>query len=144
MRSLAPRSGPTPKRSINLMVFRNAILSAVTILGLCLGTIASAHHSPMLYHEDVVAVVEGFVSDEMDGFPHWQIKVRMDGKDFNVDLGSEYILRKAGLHEDGREFQIGDPIKIEGFLPVNHNVNRILPLRIHLKGKVYNMKNQEF
>jgi hypothetical protein len=126
------------------MVFRSATLSIVTILGLCLGTFAWGHHSPMLYDRDKIVVLEGYVSDEMDGFPHWQIKVRMDGKDYNVDLGNEYILREAGLHEDGRDFRIGDPIKVEGYLPVNPNVIRIVPLRIYLNGKVYNMKNQEF
>lgn len=126
------------------MIIRSAILSVTLMLALGLNDVTPAHHSPTVYNRDELVVLEGFVSDEMDGFPHWQIKVRMEGKDYNVDLGSEYILREAGLREDGRDFRIGDQIKVEGYLPANPTIVRIVPLRIHLKGKVYELKNHEF
>jgi hypothetical protein len=122
----------------------SAVLAVIAVLSAALAGAASAHHSPTLFNRDKIVILEGFVSDEMDGFPHWQIKVRMAGKDYNVDLGSEYILREAGLHEDGRDFRIGDTIKVEGFLPANPSIIRILPIRIHIHDRTYELKTHEF
>ncbi len=95
---------------------------------------AHAHHGYMRWDEDNPVAIEGWVSNEMDGFPHWEIDVRVDGVDWEVDLGDQFQLQKAGLRKDGGDFTIGREIRVEGLRPVDRSVLRVLPNKIILDG----------
>ncbi len=96
---------------------------------------ARAHHGYMRWDEDNPIAIEGWVSKEMDGFPHWEIHVRVDGVDWEVDLGDQWQLRKAGLREDGGNFSVGRKIVVEGIRPIDRKILRMLPRRIVLDGE---------
>lgn len=109
--------------------------TALTATSATLLPIAShAHHGYMRWDEDNPIVIEGWVSKEMDGFPHWEIEVRVDGVDWEVDLGDQFQLKKAGLRPDGREFKIGRDIRVAGLRPMDRSILRVLPNLITLDG----------
>ena len=89
----------------------------------------------MRWDEDNPVVIEGWISKEMDGFPHWEIHVRVDGVDWEIDVGDKWQLEKAGLRGDGGNFSIGREILIEGIRPVDRKILRLLPRRIVLDGE---------
>ncbi len=106
-------------------------------------TPAIAHHGYMRWDEDNPITLEGWVSKEMDGFPHWEIHVRVDGIDWEVDLGDQWQLEKAGLRKDGANFTIGKEIRVEGIRPIDRKVLRLLPRTIVLEGEeTYTMNVQ--
>ncbi len=104
---------------------------------------ALAHHGYMRWDEDNPVVIEGWISKEMDGFPHWEIHVRVDGVDWEVDVGDQFQLEKAGFSRDGREFSMRREIRIEGIRPIDRKVLRLLPRTIILDGdKTFTMNVQ--
>ena len=95
---------------------------------------AAAHHGFMQWDYENPVFIEGWVSKGLDGFPHWEIWVRVDGKDWEVDVGDQFVLQKAGLSGDGKEFRMRREIRVEGYRPVDKSVLRILPRRIIFEG----------
>lgn len=95
---------------------------------------AAAHHGYMQWDYENPVFIEGWVSKELDGFPHWEIWVRVGSDDWEVDVGDQFVLKKAGLSETGREFSMRREIRVEGFRPVERSVLRILPRRIIFDG----------
>jgi hypothetical protein len=100
---------------------------------------ASAHHGLMLW-SDEVTTIEGFVSETMDGFPHWEISVRTpDGQDWDVDVGSDFEMGRAGMGPE--DLPIGTEVKVEGNLPEDEPDARLLrPVRIIAGSKVYEFR----
>ena len=100
---------------------------------------ALAHHGLMLWSDEVTAI-EGFVSEEMDGFPHWEISVRTpDGQDWDVDVGSDFEMERAGVKPEN--LPIGTEVRVEGNLPQGEPDARLLrPLRIIAGDKVYEFR----
>lgn len=98
-----------------------------------------AHHGLMLW-SDEVTTIQGFVSAEMDGFPHWEISVRTpDGQDWDVDVGSDFEMGRAGLRPE--DLPIGTDVKVEGNLPQDEPDARLLrPVRIIAGSKVYEFR----
>lgn len=102
-----------------------------------------AHHGYMRWDEDNPVVIEGWISKEMDGFPHWEIHVRVDGVDWEVDLGDQWQLEKAGLRKDGGNFSMRRKIRVEGIRPIDRKILRLLPRTIVLDGEeTYKMNVQ--
>lgn len=106
---------------------------------------AGAHHGLMLWDEENLVVIEGFVAEELDGFPHWEIEVRVneDSDDWVIDMGDDFIMERAGLNKDGREFTIGKPIKVEGYQPKDSDTHLLRPVRITMDGIVYQFPNSD-
>ena len=100
---------------------------------------ATAHHGLMLWAEEVTSI-EGFVSAEMDGFPHWEISVRtVDGRDWEVDVGSDFEMGRAGMKPE--DLPIGTEVRVEGNLPQDEPDAMLLrPLRIIAGDKVYEFR----
>lgn len=99
---------------------------------------AAAHHGLMLWDEENVVTVEGFIAEEMDGYPHWEVEIRVsDGDDWIVDLGNDFDMERAGLNKDGSDFTIGRKIRVEGHVPRDSDTRLIRPLRITIDGKVH-------
>lgn len=100
---------------------------------------ALAHHGLMLW-SDEVTTIEGFVAEEMDGFPHWEISVRTsDGQNWDVDVGSEFEMQRAGVKPE--DLPIGTKVRVEGNLPKGEPDARLLrPLRIIAGAKVYEFR----
>jgi hypothetical protein len=101
--------------------------------------LALAHHGLMLW-SDEVTTIEGFVSAEMDGFPHWEISVRTpDGHDWDVDVGSDFEMGRAGMKPE--DLPIGTEVKVEGNRPQDEPDARLLrPLRVIAGDKVYEFR----
>lgn len=118
-------------------------------LVLSLGALAAplpavAHHGYMQWDEENPVVLEGWISKEMDGFPHFEFEMRVDGVDWEIDVGDQWQLEKAGLSPDGREFTIKRDVRVEGVRPLDRTILRILPKRIVLDGdKVYDINVDE-
>lgn len=93
---------------------------------------AAAHHGYMAWDTENPIVLEGWISKEMDGFPHWEFWMRVDGKDWSVDIGDQYQLKRAGFSSSGSEFQMRRQVKVWGLRPVDQSVLRVLPSRIQL------------
>lgn len=93
-----------------------------------------AHHGYMQWDKETPFVIEGWISKEMDGFPHWEIHVRVNSEDWEVDIGDQYQLEKAGLEPDGSDFRFKRDIRVEGWRPVDRNIRRVLPTRIIFDG----------
>lgn len=110
---------------------RRALLLALAALP---AAPAFAHHGYMRWDRDNPVDMEGWISKELDGFPHWEIWIRVDGEDWEVDVGDQFILKKAGFSEDGKEFALRRQIRVEGWRPVDRTVRRLLPFRITLDG----------
>ncbi len=91
---------------------------------------ARAHHGYMVWDTENPVALEGWISKELDGFPHWEIWMRVEGEDWEVDVGDQFTLKKAGLSEDGKEFKMRRELRIDGLRPVDRSVLRILPRRI--------------
>lgn len=101
---------------------------------------AFAHHGYMRWDEENPVRLEGWVSKEMDGFPHYEFWLRVDGDDWEVDVGDQWQLEKAGLSPTGSEFTMRREVIVEGVRPVDRSVFRILPKRIILDGdKAYDI-----
>lgn len=100
---------------------------------------AVAHHGLMLWAEEVTTI-EGFVSAEMDGFPHWEISVRTpDGRDWAIDVGSDFEMGRAGMKPE--DLPIGTEVRVEGNLPQDEPDAILLrPLRIFAGDKVYEFR----
>jgi hypothetical protein len=100
---------------------------------------ATAHHGLMIW-SDEVTTIEGFVSAEMDGFPHWEISVRTpDGRDWDIDVGSDFEMGRAGMKAD--DLPIGTKVLVEGNLPQDDPEATILrPLRIIAGDDVYEFR----
>lgn len=100
---------------------------------------AFAHHGLMLWQDDIVTTIEGFLSEDMDGFPHWEISVRTpDGKDWKIDVGSEFEMDKAGMKAE--DLTIGTEVTVEGNRPREGDALLLRPLRIITKKDVYEFR----
>ena len=95
---------------------------------------ARAHHGYMRWDEENPIAIEGWISKEMDGFPHWEIDVRVAGVDWEVDVGDPWALKKAGLKDDGSDFTVGREVRVEGLRPMEKNILRILPRKVIFDG----------
>lgn len=93
---------------------------------------AAAHHGYMAWDYDNPITLEGWISNPMDGFPHWEFWMRVDGEDWSVDIGDQFTLQKAGFQKDGKEFTRNRQVRVEGYRPVDQKVLRILPTSIQL------------
>jgi hypothetical protein len=120
-----------PERFLRPLLFALALLAAPGV--------ATAHHGLMIWAEEVT-VIEGFVSAEMDGFPHWEISVRTrDGRDWAIDVGSDFEMGRAGMKPE--DLPIGTEVEVEGNLPNNDPGSTLLrPLRIIAGDKVYEFR----
>ena len=118
---------------------RRLLNAGVALLAIAAAAPGAAHHGLMLWDEENLVTIEGFVSQELDGFPHWEIQVRVDddSDDWLIDLGDNFTMERAGLHEDGREFSIGAAIKVEGFRPRDSETRLLRPARITIGGTVH-------
>ena len=98
-----------------------------------------AHHGLQLW-SDEVTTIEGFVSAEMDGFPHWEISVRTpDGEDWDIDVGSDFEMERAGMKPE--DLPIGTEVRVEGNRPQDEPDARLLrPLKIIAGDKVYEFR----
>jgi Family of unknown function (DUF6152) len=121
------------------MTFRLSRRRLLTLALLAAPATALAHHGLMLW-SDQVTTIEGFVSAEMDGFPHWEISVRTpDGKDWDVDVGSDFEMERAGMKAE--DLPIGTKVKVEGNLPTDGPDAMLLrPLRVITGDKVYEFR----
>lgn len=118
-----------------MMVDRRAFLGVLGFLGAAaLAGRAAAHHGYMAWDTENPIVLDGWISKEMDGFPHWEIRVRVDGEDWAVDIGDKFTLQKAGFNDKGKDFRMRRKIRVEGVRPVDRSILRILPSRITLEG----------
>ncbi len=117
--------------------FSRSILLAAALLAAPATVLA--HHGLMIWGDDVVTI-EGFVSEEMDGFPHWEISVRTpDGQDWDVDVGSDFEMEHAGMK--AADLPIGTKVKVEGNLPKDKPDARLLrPLKVIAGDKVYEFR----
>ena len=98
-----------------------------------------AHHGLMLWQDDVVTTIEGFISEEMDGFPHWEISVRTPkGEDWKVDVGSDFELERAGLKAS--DLPVGTEVRVEGNRPRDADSLLLRPLRIMIGEKTYEFR----
>ena len=110
----------------------------VALIALVAPALALAHHGLMLWEEEPTTI-EGFVSEEMDGFPHWEISVRTpDGNDWEVDVGSDFEMEKAGLH--ARDLPVGTTVRVEGQRPKGSDSLLLRPLRIFIGDRVYEFR----
>jgi hypothetical protein len=100
---------------------------------------AMAHHGLMIW-SDEVTTIEGFVSAEMDGFPHWEISVRTpDGRDWDIDVGSDFEMGRAGLKPE--DLPVSTEVRVEGNLPADEpDATLLRPLRIIVGDKVYEFR----
>ena len=100
---------------------------------------ALGHHGLMLWQEDVVTRVDGFISEEMDGFPHWELSVRTaDGQDWQVDLGSDFEMDRAGMKPE--DLKIGADVTVEGSRPRDSDALLLRPRRIIVGGSVFEFR----
>ena len=115
---------------------RTLLTTAVAGLAIAAAGPVAAHHGLMMWDEENLVTIEGFVSEELDGFPHWEIEVRVDedSDDWVIDLGDDFIMERAGLHKDGREFVVGKAIKVEGYQPLDSDTHLLRPVRITIDG----------
>ena len=115
-------------------------LSFLPLIALLLAPVAAlAHHGLMLWQDDVVTTIEGFVSDEMDGFPHWEISVRTpDGQDWAIDIGSDFEMQKAGVAPE--DLPVGTEVTVEGNRPRDSEALLLRPLRVIVGDKVYEFR----
>ena len=120
-------------------MLRRTLLGAISAgaLAAMMMPTAFAHHGLMIWDTENPITIEGIVSAEMDGFPHWEVSIRVDGKDWIVDLGSDFDLERAGLSSDGREFTIGSKIIVTGYRTKSTDVRLMRPATITLDGKLY-------
>lgn len=118
---------------------RRCLLTGLAFL-LIAGTAARAHHGPMPWDRSEIVVLDGIVVQEMDGFPHWEISLRVDGVDWSVDVGDNFTLERAGLAPDGSDFSIGRRVIIEGYRPLDPAWHRLLPQRIIIDGTTYDIR----
>jgi hypothetical protein len=111
----------------------------LTLALLAAPVVAMAHHGLMLWAEEVTSI-EGFVSAEMDGFPHWEISVRTaDGRDWEVDVGSDFEMGRAGMKPE--DLPIGTEVRVEGNLPQDEpDATLLRPLRIIAGDRVYEFR----
>ncbi len=100
---------------------------------------AAAHHGLMLW-ADETTTIEGFVSEEMDGFPHWEISVRApDGRDWAIDVGSDFEMGRAGVKPE--DLPVGTKLRVEGNLPKDEPEATLLrPLRVIVGDRVYEFR----
>lgn len=116
-----------------MLTRRTALAGAIALLAVP----AFAHHGLMIWDKENLVIVEGVVTEEMDGYPHWEITVRAEGEDWLVDIGSDFELERAGFSADGREFTPGAKIRVEGYRPKDSDTRLMRPQRMILNGKTY-------
>lgn len=117
-------------RRLGLLAFVALLMAPVMAL---------AHHGLMIWDDDEVTSIEGFVSGEMDGFPHWEINVRTpEGEEWTVDVGSEFEMNKAGVKAE--DLPIGTKVKVEGNRPRDSDSLLLRPLRIITRGETYEFR----
>ena len=116
------------------MIDRRSLLGLIPAL---LVVPAAAHHGLMVWDEDNLVVIEGVISEEMDGFPHWEIEVRSDGEDWIIDMGSDFDMERAGLDPTGGDFPVGTSIRVEGYRPLNSDALLVKPRKITIGDKVF-------
>ena len=120
---------------------RRALLLAFA-LAIAAGPVC-AHHGLTIWDEQNSTTVEGFVSHELTGFPHWEIKIRdAEGRDWRIDLGNGFEMEHAGLRKDGSDLTIGTKIVVEGHRPLHSDTLLIRPDRITAGDKVYRLRRQ--
>ena len=98
---------------------------------------ALAHHGLMIWDKENPVTLTGLVSEEMDGFPHWEVTIRVEGRDWVIDLGSDFDLERAGLDPSGKQFTIGANITVEGYRPKDSDARLVRPKKIVLDGKTF-------
>ncbi|MEL6267697.1 MAG: DUF6152 family protein [Pseudomonadota bacterium] len=111
-----------------------------TVLGALAATLAAparAHHSVILYDMEAMITLEGFVSKELDGFPHWEVEMRVEGQDWQVDLQDGFAMREAGMDPDGAVFTLGRKLTVEGHPARDRDYRRVLPKRLTIDGRTY-------
>ena len=113
------------------------LLAALALLAA--PAVATAHHGLMIW-ADEVTTIEGFVSAEMDGFPHWEISVRTpDGRDWAIDVGSDFEMGRAGMRPE--DLAVGTGVRVEGNLPKDDPEATLLrPLRIIAGDEIYEFR----
>ncbi len=117
---------------------RRRFLLLAAALAAAVAVPAAAHHGLTLWDEDTPTAVDGFISHELTGFPHWEIKIRdANGDDWRIDLGSSFEMEKAGLREDGSDLPIGTEVHVDGHRPRNSDKLLIRPDRVVTKHKTY-------
>ena len=116
---------------------RTLLANGLTTALAAAATSALAHHGLMIWDRDNPVTLKGLVSSEMDGFPHWEAKIRVDSEDWVIDLGSDFDLERAGLSTDGREFTIGAAIEVTGYRPKDSDTRLLRPKSITLDGTTY-------
>ncbi len=121
---------------MNLRISRRLMLGVALLAA---PGLALAHHGLMLW-SDEITTIEGFVSAEMDGFPHWEISVRTpDGQDWDVDVGSDFEMERAGIGPE--DLPIGTQVKVEGNLPQDKPDAKLLrPLKVIAGRNVYEFR----
>ena len=114
--------------------------SAFLALALSLAPVgALAHHGLMLWQDDVLTTIDGFISEEMDGFPHWEISVRTpDGRDWAIDVGSDFEMGRAGVTPE--DLPVGTKVTVEGNRPRDSEALLLRPLRVIAGDKVYEFR----
>jgi hypothetical protein len=96
---------------------------------------ALAHHGIVSYDTSRTVTVTGFVAKPMDGFPHYEITVRSEGRDWTVDMGNGHVLERAGFRRDGSEFTTGRRITVEGYRVTDPDWYHLAPRVITLEGE---------
>ncbi len=120
---------------------RRFLAAAAAVAATLAAPIAHAHHGPMPWNKEEVIILDGFVTEEMDGFPHWEINIRADGVDWVVDVGDDFTLERAGLKPDGSDFTVGRKVIIHGYRPLMHpDLKRLQPIMIIIDGVEYDIR----
>lgn len=117
------------------MTTRRTLL--LSCLALAAGGQAIAHHGLMLWDKDKVVTVSGLVSKPMDGYPHWEIEIRVDGQDWVIDLGSDFDMERAGLNPDGSDLPVGTDVTVEGYRPRDSDARLLRPRKITVGKKTF-------
>lgn len=120
------------------MTTRRAVLLALPAAALAAR--AGAHHGLAYWDESRVVRLEGFVSEPLDGFPHWEFGMRdTAGVDWEVDVTNDFQLEIAGLAKDGSDFRIGRPVAVEAHPSGVEGEKLVKALRIEFEGVVHDL-----
>ena len=120
------------------------LVFAITLIFAFAAAPAKAHHGLSLWDEENPITLEGFVSETMDGFPHWEIRIRVEGVDWIVHLGNEFYMEAAGMKGDGSDLNIGDRIKIEAWRSLTAGEREVRPLKIYTDDAVYDFSKHRW
>lgn len=119
-------------------------LFLIILLATLAGPVAAlAHHGLTMWDETKIWKVDGFISHELTGFPHWEIKVRdADGNDWRIDLGNGFEMERAGMNKDGSGLGIGTKVHVEGVRPRDSDTRLIRPSKIIAGDKEFDFKDK--